>query len=55
MNKKEIRERYKRTPPDMGVYQVKNLANGKIYIGRTMDLQGKLNSERRILISVENW
>jgi hypothetical protein len=46
MDKKEIRERYKRTPPDMGVYLVKNLANGKIYIGRAMDLQGKLNSER---------
>lgn len=46
MDKKEIRERYKRTPPDMGVYQVKNLANGKIYIGRTKDLKGKLNSER---------
>jgi len=30
----------------MGVYQVKNLASGKIYIGRAMDLNGKLNSER---------
>jgi hypothetical protein len=46
MNKKEIREQYKRTPPDMGVYQVKNLASGKIYVGRAMDLKGKLNSER---------
>ncbi len=45
MDKKEIRERYKRTPPDMGVYMVKNLVDGKIYIARAMDLQGKLNSE----------
>lgn len=46
MDKKEIRERYKRTPPDMGVYMVKNLVDGKIYIARAMDLKGKLNSER---------
>jgi len=44
-DKKKIRESYKRMPPDMGVYQVKNLANGKIYIGRAMGLRGKLNSE----------
>ena len=30
MDKKEIREQYKRLPPDMGIYQVKNLASGKI-------------------------
>ena len=30
----------------MGIYQVKNLASGKIYIGRALDLKGKLNSER---------
>jgi len=46
MDKKKIREQYKQTPPDMGVYQVKNLASGRIYIGRAMDLKGKLNSER---------
>jgi hypothetical protein len=46
MDKKEIREQYKRLPPDMGIYQVKNLASGKKLIGRAMDLKGKLNSER---------
>jgi hypothetical protein len=46
MDKKEIKKLYKQKPPDMGIYQVKNLASGKIYIGRAMDLNGKLNSER---------
>lgn len=45
MNKKEIRERYKMKPPDMGIYRILNLESGKIYIGRAMDLNGKLNSE----------
>ena len=45
-DKKEIRNRYKQKPMDMGIYQVKNLASGKIYVGRAMDLNGKLNSEK---------
>jgi len=46
MDKKEIKNRYKQKPPEMGIYQVKNLASGKIYIGRALELNGKLNSER---------
>ncbi len=46
MDKKEIKKLYKQQPPDMGVYQVKNLGSGKIYLGRAMDLNGKMNSER---------
>jgi len=30
----------------MGIYQITNLASGKIYIGRSTDLNGKLNSEK---------
>jgi len=45
-DRNEIRKQYKMRPPDMGIYLVKNLANGKIYIGRAMGLNGKLNSER---------
>jgi hypothetical protein len=43
---KTIKKLYKQTPRPMGVYQVKNLASGKIYIGRSIDLNGKLNSEK---------
>lgn len=43
---KAIKKIFKQTPRPMGIYQIKNLANGKIYIGRSTDLNGKLNSER---------
>jgi nitrate/nitrite-specific signal transduction histidine kinase len=43
---KSIKKLYKNTPRPMGIYQVKNLASGKVYIGRAMDLSGRLNSER---------
>ena len=37
---------FKETPRPMGIYQIKNLDSGKIYIGRSADLNGKINSER---------
>jgi hypothetical protein len=46
MDKKEIKRTYTQTPRLMGIYLVKNLESGKIYIGRSADLNGKLNSER---------
>lgn len=45
-DKKTIKRAYKLQPPDRGVYQIRNLARGKAFIGRAMDLNGKLNSER---------
>lgn len=46
MDKREIKKQYKQKPPNMGIYRIKNLASGKIFIGRAMDLNGKLNSEK---------
>jgi hypothetical protein len=46
MDKREIKKIYKQKSPDMGLYQIRNLASGKIYVGRATDLNGKLNSER---------
>jgi hypothetical protein len=37
---------YKQTLRPMGIFQIKNLASGKIYIGRSTDLNGKINSEK---------
>jgi nitrate/nitrite-specific signal transduction histidine kinase len=45
-DKKELKKIYKQSLQPMGIYQIKNLASEKIYIGRSMDLNGKLNSER---------
>ena len=45
-DKNEIKRRYKLRPADMGIYQIQNRVGGRVYIGRAMDLNGKLNSER---------
>ncbi|HKZ18089.1 MAG TPA: metalloregulator ArsR/SmtB family transcription factor, partial [Geobacteraceae bacterium] len=40
----EIKRMYKETRPAMGVYQIRNTANGKIYVGRSQNLEGTRNS-----------
>lgn len=44
--KKELIRAYKETPTPMGVYQVKNLKNGRIFIGSHTNVPGKINSHR---------
>lgn len=46
MDKKEIKKQYKQTLQPMGVYQIKNLKNGKIFIGSSKNLPGKINSQK---------
>jgi nitrate/nitrite-specific signal transduction histidine kinase len=43
---KAMKKLYKETLRPMGIFQIKNLVSGKIYIGRSTDLNGKLNSEK---------
>ncbi len=43
-NKKELKKKYKETLPPMGIYQIKNLINGKIYVSSGKNLNGKSNS-----------
>lgn len=43
---KAAKKLYKQTLRPMGIFQIKNLASGKIYIGRSTDLNGKINSEK---------
>ncbi len=43
INKKELKNQYKQNPRPMGIYIVKNLTSGKILIGSSMDLPGRLN------------
>ena len=40
----EIKRIYKQNSPDMGVYRIKNNANGKIYIDSSKNLDGTRNS-----------
>jgi hypothetical protein len=46
MNKKELINKYKQTIRPMGIYQIRNMRNGKIFLGSAKDLQGIINSNR---------
>ena len=46
MKRKELIKQYKQTIQPMGVYQIKNRRNGKLYIGSTKNLPGKINSHK---------
>jgi len=50
MDKKELKKQYAQTIQPMGVYQVKNLVNGKIFIDSGLNVQGKINSCRFQLV-----
>jgi DNA-binding transcriptional regulator YhcF (GntR family) len=40
----DIRRMYKQNAPDMGVYQIKNKVNGRLYINSSTNLEGTRNS-----------
>ena len=44
IDKKEIKRKYKETVQPMGIYQIRNLINGKVFISSSKNLTGKLNS-----------
>lgn len=41
--KKQLKEDYKSLKPEMGVFQVRNLANGKILVSNALNIQAKFN------------
>lgn len=44
--RKELKLQYKEIIHPMGVYQIKNVENGKVFVGSSMNLKGKANSYR---------
>ncbi len=46
MDKAQIKRNYKQTPTPMGVYRIRNLVSGKVFIGCSRNLPGKLNGHR---------
>jgi hypothetical protein len=44
--RKALKREYKENPPPGGIFQIKNLVTGKIFIGCGMDVRGKINSHR---------
>ena len=48
-SRKEIHREYKERVKPSGVYQVKNMANGKVLLGSSLNLEGPLNRHRFML------
>lgn len=46
MDKAEIKKNYKISLTPMGVYQIKNLVTGKIFIGGSKNLQARINRHK---------
>ncbi len=44
--KKELREQYKRTKPQMGIFIIRSKITNKCYIEGTQDLRGKINGTK---------
>lgn len=49
--RKEIKSNYKASKPPAGVFQIRNIVNGKIFIGTAQNIPGILNSNRFQLMS----
>jgi hypothetical protein len=47
--RKEINREYKERVKPSGVFQIKNLANGKVLLGSSLNLEGPLNKHRFML------
>jgi hypothetical protein len=43
---KILKQQYRATPRPMGIFQIRNLANEKVFIGKSFDLPGMLNRQR---------
>lgn len=43
MDRKELKKQYKQTLQPMGIYRIKNLTTGKIFIGSCKNLPGRIN------------
>ena len=49
MDRKALARTYKETPRPMGIYCIRNVADGRSLIGRSVDLPSALNRERTAL------
>ncbi|MFI5252384.1 MAG: GIY-YIG nuclease family protein [Bacteroidota bacterium] len=48
-SKKDLVREYKERKKPAGVFQVKNIANGKVLLGSSLNLEGALNSHKFML------
>jgi hypothetical protein len=45
-NKSELKRAYKENPPAAGIYRITNTVNGKVFLGKGMNVRGILNSQQ---------
>lgn len=50
-SKKELKREYIERPKPAGVFQIKNIANGKVLLGSSLNLEGSLNKHRFMLMA----
>jgi group I intron endonuclease len=48
-SRKDLKRQYKERPKQAGVFQVRNLANGKFLLGSSLNLDGPLNGHKFML------
>lgn len=46
MNKKDLKREYKETQQTMGVFQIRNLTNEKVFVGSSLNLDGIFNRHK---------
>jgi group I intron endonuclease len=46
VDKAELKKKYKETPRPMGIYIIKNLVNGKIFISKHKNINGRINRHK---------
>jgi len=51
MNKKDLKREYLETKIPMGVYQIRNLTNDKVFIGSSLNLSGIFNRYKFALVA----
>ena len=44
--RKQLKQEYKQTPRAMGIYQIRNIVNGKVFVGSSKNLDGIFNRHR---------
>jgi hypothetical protein len=48
-NRKDLKRAYKEAPDEAGIWLIRNLKNGKVLLGETLNLTARLNRHRFIL------
>ena len=51
LSKQDLKREYKERKKPAGVFQIKNTANGKMFLGSSLNLEGPLNAHKFMLMT----